>query len=47
MAAAGTLSTVKAKAVLDVLARTRWVPSYRTPLVLEMIVVEVYNALAK
>ena len=47
MAAAGTLPTVKAKAVLYVLARTRWVPSYRTPLVLEMLVMEVYNALAK
>lgn len=47
MAAAGTLSTAKAKAVLDVLARARWVPSYRTPLVLEMVVVEVYNALSK
>lgn len=47
MAAAGTLPTAKAKAVLDVLARTRWVPSYRTPLVLEMVTVEVYNALAK
>lgn len=47
MAATGTLTTAKAKAVLDVLARTRWVPSYRTPLVLEMVVVEVYNALAK
>lgn len=47
MAAAGTLPTAKAKSVLDVLARTRWVPSYRTPLVLEIIVVEVYNALAK
>ena len=45
MAAAGALSTPKAKAVLGVLARARWVPSYRTPLMLEMIVVAVYNAL--
>lgn len=44
-AAAGSLSSAKAKAVLGVLARARWVPSYRTPLVLEMIVVAVYNAL--
>jgi len=45
MAAAGALATPKAKAVLGVLARARWVPSYRTPLMLEMIVVAVYNAL--
>jgi len=45
MAASGSLSTPKAKAVLGVLARARWVPSYRTPLMLEMIVVAVYNAL--
>ena len=46
LAASGSLSTAKAKAVLGVLARSRWVPSYRTPLILEMIVVSVYNALA-
>lgn len=46
MAAAGSLSGDKAKAVLDVLARVRWVPSYRTPLMLELIVASVYNALA-
>ena len=45
MAAAGALPSAKAKAVLGVLARARWVPSYRTPLMLEMIVVAVYNAL--
>jgi len=45
LAASGSLSTVKAKAVLGVLARSRWVPSYRTPLMLELIVVSVYNAL--
>ena len=45
LAAAGTLPSHKAKAVLGVLSRSRWVPSYRTPLVLEMIVVAVYNAL--
>jgi hypothetical protein len=47
LAAAGTLDTVRAKAVLDVLARARWVPSYRTPLMLEKIVAGVYDALSK
>jgi hypothetical protein len=46
LAAAGTLDSAKAKAVLATLARARWVPSYRTPLMLEMIVVAVYNALS-
>ena len=46
LAASGSLESAKAKAVLEVLTRARWVPSYRTPLVLEMIVVAVYNALA-
>jgi hypothetical protein len=45
MAASGALSSAKAKAVLGVLVRARWVPSYRTPIMLEMIVVAVYNAL--
>jgi len=45
LAAAGTLDTVRAKAVLSVLSRARWVPSYRTPIMLETIVVAVYNAL--
>lgn len=45
LAASGSLTTAKAKAVLGVLTRARWVPSYRTPLVLELIVSEVYNAL--
>jgi hypothetical protein len=45
LAASGTLSTPKAKAVLDVLARSRWVPSYRTPIMLELIVSSVYEAL--
>jgi hypothetical protein len=45
LAAAGSLETDKAKAVLNVLARTRWVPSYRTPLILELIITAVYNAL--
>ena len=46
MAAAGALETAKAKAVLGVLARARWVPSYRTPLMLEMILTAVYDSLA-
>jgi len=46
LAASGSLSTAKAKAVLGILSRSRWVPSYRTPLVLELIVSEVYNALS-
>jgi hypothetical protein len=46
MAAAGTLSSPRAKAALHVLSRSRWVPSYRTPLMLEMIVASVYDALA-
>jgi len=46
MAAAGTLSTPRAKAALNILARSRWVPSYRTPLMLEMIVASVYDAIA-
>lgn len=47
MAAAGSLDSVRAKAVLDVLSRARWVPSYRTPVMLELIVASVYEALAK
>jgi hypothetical protein len=46
LAAAGSLSSARAKAALATLARARWVPSYRTPLMLELIVVSVYNALA-
>jgi hypothetical protein len=46
LAAAGTLKPAQARAVLETLTRARWVPSYRTPLMLEMIVVSVYNALA-
>ena len=46
MAATGALDPRRAKAVLNVLARARWIPSYRTPLMLEVIVASVYNALA-
>ena len=46
LAASGALPSNKAKAVLSALSRARWVPSYRTPIMLEMIVVSVYDALA-
>jgi hypothetical protein len=46
MAAAGSIDSNKAKAVLSTLARVRWVPSYRTPLMLEMILTSVYDCLA-
>jgi hypothetical protein len=46
MAATGALAPAKAAAVTDVLSRARWVPSYRIPLVLELILTEVYAALA-
>jgi hypothetical protein len=46
LAAAGSLSSKQAEAVLAALARSRWVPSYRTPIMLEMIIVAVYNALS-
>lgn len=47
LAAAGTLDSTRARAVLDVLARVRWVPSYRTALMFELIVSSVYVALQK
>lgn len=46
LAAAGSLNTTQATAVLGILARARWVPSYRFPLVLELILMEIYNSLA-
>lgn len=45
MGANRSLTDAQTKACLDVLARARWFPSYRTPLMLEMIVTAVYNAL--
>jgi hypothetical protein len=45
MAAAGEMAGDVAKRVLDVLTRIRWIPSYRTPIVLELIFVEVMNVL--
>ena len=47
LAADGTLTTQKAKSVLNVLSRVRWVPSYRTPIIMEQIIVSVYNALGQ
>jgi len=47
LAAAGGMSSAAAKAVLDVLARARWVPSYRTPIMYELIVTEVYVAIGE
>jgi hypothetical protein len=46
MAAAGSLSSTRAKAALATLAKARWVPSYRIPIMLELIVASVYKALA-
>lgn len=45
LAAAGGIQDAQARAVLDVLARARWYPSYRTPIMLELILTEVYEAL--
>lgn len=45
MAATGALSDGQARRCLGVLARARWYPSYRTPLMLEMILTAVYEAL--
>lgn len=46
LAAAGGITDTQATAVIDVLSRVRWVPSYRTPLVLEMIIAATYKALS-
>jgi len=46
LAATGALSSEKARAVLTVLAGVRWFPSYRTPLMLEMVLTDVYMAIA-
>jgi hypothetical protein len=46
LAAAGGLPGEKAQAVLDVLAGVRWFPSYRTPLMLERVLTDVYEALS-
>jgi hypothetical protein len=45
LAAAGGIRDDQARAVLDVLARARWFPSYRTPIMLELILTSVYEAL--
>jgi hypothetical protein len=46
LAAAGTISDGQATGIIDVLSRVRWVPSYRTPLMLEMIVAAVYKEMS-
>jgi hypothetical protein len=46
LAASGSLSTHQAMATLRVLAKSRWIPSYRTPLMLEMILISVYEAIS-
>ncbi len=46
LAASGSLSTKQAISVLQVLAKSRWIPSYRTPLMLEMIMISVYEAVS-
>ena len=46
LAASGSLTTHQAVATLQVLAKSRWIPSYRTPLMLEMILISVYEAIA-
>jgi hypothetical protein len=46
LAASGSLTDKKARATLQVLAKARWIPSYRTPLMLEMILISVYDAIA-
>jgi len=45
MAATGALRDGQARRCLGVLARARWYPSYRTPLMLELILTAVYEAL--
>lgn len=47
LAASGAITDEQAMRAIDVLARVRWVPSYRTPLMLEMIVAATYNSLQK
>ena len=46
LAASGSLSTHQAISTLRVLAQSRWIPSYRTPLMLEMILISVYEAIS-
>lgn len=46
LAAAGSLASPKAKAILTLLAATRWFPSYRTPLMIEQLLTDIYGLLA-
>lgn len=45
LAAAGAITDKEATRIIDVLSRVRWVPSYRTPLMLEMIIAATFNSL--
>lgn len=46
LAASGTLPTPTAKAILTLLAGTRWFPSYRTPLMIEQLLMDIYGLIA-
>lgn len=45
LAAAGTLDDERARRVLSALVAARWVPTYRTPIMIECIITSVYVAL--
>lgn len=47
LAASGTLPTSTARAILALLATTRWFPSYRTPLMMEQLLMDIYGLLAE
>jgi hypothetical protein len=46
LAAVGSLTSGKAKEILTLLAGVRWFPSYRTPLMIEQLLMDVYGLLA-
>lgn len=45
LATTGAITDAQATRVIDVLSRVRWVPSYRTPLMIETIIASVYVGL--
>jgi len=45
LAAAKSLTNVQATAAIDILSRARWIPSYRTPIMYELILAELFEAL--
>jgi len=47
MTATGALAPAKARKILNLLTSVRWTPSYRTPLMLEMVLSDIYEALAE